>query len=302
MSSRLDLTSLRLFVAVCEAKSITRAAERENIAASAISKRIAQLEKFAGTPLLVRARSGATPTRTGSTLLEHARNVLYNLDLIERDVASRTQDLRGFVRIYASASAIAEFLPNLVVSFLAKPKHADIDVDIEEMVSRDVVTGVKEGRAAIGICWAEADMAGLESVPYKTDRLSVIVPLKHPLAAKRQIRFADTLQYDHAGLRPTSAVTALLHRESARLGKVIRFRVLVSTFEAISGVVGSGLVIGIAPAGIAAAYASAATVRVIPLADTWAERQFAICFRSRRSLSRPAELFVAHLLANLEAA
>jgi DNA-binding transcriptional LysR family regulator len=292
MSSRLDLTSLRLFVAVCDAKSITRAAERENIAASAISKRIAQLEKFAGTPLLVRGRSGATPTNMGSTLLEHARNVLYNLDLINRDVSSSARDLRGFVRIFASASAIAEFLPDLVVSFLAKPKHAGIDIDMEEMVSRDVIVGVKEGRAAIGVCWAEIDMAGLESIPYKTDRLSVVV--------KRQVRFVDTLQYDHAGLRPTSAVTALLHRESARAGKVIRFRVLVSTFEAIIGVVSSGLVIGIAPTEIASAYSSAAAVRVIPLADKWAERQFAICFRSRRTLSPAAELFVSHLLANLK--
>jgi DNA-binding transcriptional LysR family regulator len=302
MSSRLDLTSLRLFVAVCEAKSITRAAELENIAASAISKRIAQLERFAGSPLLVRGRSGASPTKTGATLLEHARNVLYNLDLINRDVSGSARDPRGFVRIFASASAIAEFLPSLVVSFLAKPKHADIDVDIEEMVSRDVIIGVKEGRAAIGVCWAEIDMAGLEAIPYKTDRLSVVVPMKHPLASKRQVRFADTLQYDHAGLRPTSAVTALLHRESARAGKAIRFRVLVSTFEAIIGVVSSGLVIGIAPTQIASASASAAAVRVIPLADKWAERQFAICFRNRRNLSPPAELFVAHLLANLESA
>ena len=144
--------------------------------------------------------------------------------LINREVSSSARDPRGFVRIFASASAIAEFLPSLVVSFLAKPKHADIDIDLEEMVSRDVVVGVKEGRAAIGVCWAEIDMAGLESIPYKTDRLSVIVPLKHPLASKRQVRFADMLQYDHAGLRPTSAVTALLHRESARVGHRLEHR------------------------------------------------------------------------------
>ena len=90
MSRKFDLTSLQLFVAVCECKSIAQAAEVENITASAISKRVTQLEQLAGAPLVVRTRSGVAPTKAGNTLLEHARKILRNLDQIERDLRSTT--------------------------------------------------------------------------------------------------------------------------------------------------------------------------------------------------------------------
>ena len=58
----LDLTSLRLFVAVCETRNIARAAERQAIVGSAISKRLSALEATVGTPLLQRRRRGVEPT------------------------------------------------------------------------------------------------------------------------------------------------------------------------------------------------------------------------------------------------
>ena len=57
----LDLTTLRLFVAVCDARNIAHAAEREHLVGSAVSKRMAQLELQMGTPLLVRKRHGVAP-------------------------------------------------------------------------------------------------------------------------------------------------------------------------------------------------------------------------------------------------
>jgi DNA-binding transcriptional LysR family regulator len=296
-TKKLDLTSLQLFVAVCDAKSITHAADVEGIAASAISKRITQLEQYAGAPLLQRSRSGVVPTKSGLTLLDHARNILSNIDLVERDLSRNASDLRGYVRIFASASAIAEFLPASVVSFFQTSKHRDIDVQIEEMTSYDIVAGVKDGIAALGVVWMETEATGLEWIPYKYDNLALIVTEKHPLAARRQIRFLETLDFEHAGIRSASSVTSLLRRESARAGKTIRFRILVSSFEAQLSVVRSGLVVGIVPVEIAAPYAASVGIRIIPLLDPWAQRQFGICCRSRRALSKPASLFLTHLLS-----
>jgi DNA-binding transcriptional LysR family regulator len=296
-SGKLDLTSLQLFVAVCDAKSITHAAEVEGIAASAVSKRITQLETYAGSALLQRTRTGVVPTKAGLTLLDHARNILSNVELVERDLSKNASELRGFVRVFASASAIAEFVPACVVSFFRAAKHRDIDIQIEEMTSNDIVAGVRDGLAALGIVWMEVESGGLEWIPYKRDHLALITPEKHPLADKRHIRFVETLDFEHAGLRPTSAVTALLRRESARAARTIRYRVLVSTFEAQISVVRSGLVVGVVPMEIAEPYAKAAGIRVIPLADPWAERQFGICCRNRRSLPKPAAQFLSHLLS-----
>ena len=72
----LDLTTLRLFVAVCETRNMARAGEQEHIVASAISKRLAQLEETVGATLLERRRRGVIPTPAGEMVLAHARAML----------------------------------------------------------------------------------------------------------------------------------------------------------------------------------------------------------------------------------
>ncbi|MDE2618284.1 MAG: LysR family transcriptional regulator, partial [Burkholderiales bacterium] len=108
---RMDLTSLQLFVAVCELGSIGRAAEREFIAASAISKRLADLETTLGTPLLYRHTRGVDLTPAGESLLHHARSVLYSLEKMQGELSEYVDGVRGHVRVHASISAIVQFLP-----------------------------------------------------------------------------------------------------------------------------------------------------------------------------------------------
>lgn len=76
MRRTIDPVSLRLFVAVCEERNIARAAAREAIVASAVSKRIAALEGDFGTPLLVRGRRGIEPTPAGELLLRQGRELI----------------------------------------------------------------------------------------------------------------------------------------------------------------------------------------------------------------------------------
>ncbi len=78
----LDLTSLRLFVTVCDTGNMSRAAEKANMVASAVSKRLAQLEATVGASLLTRRKHGVVPTPAGETLLEHARSMLLSASRI----------------------------------------------------------------------------------------------------------------------------------------------------------------------------------------------------------------------------
>src|SRR5579864_5757764 len=95
----LDLTTLRLFVAVCATGNMARAGEQENIVASAISKRLAVLEDTVGAKLLERRRHGVAPTAAGETLLEHARGMLAGADRITRDMADYGSGVKGQVRV-----------------------------------------------------------------------------------------------------------------------------------------------------------------------------------------------------------
>jgi DNA-binding transcriptional LysR family regulator len=291
----LDLITLRLFVTVCETGNIARAGEQANIVGSAISKRLSQLEDTVGTPLLVRKRHGVAPTAAGLTLLEHARSMLASSARIERDMGAYAAGVRGQVRILASASAMAESLADDVASFLKQPKHKSIRVDMEERISPDVVRGIRDGTASLGVCWDAADIGNLQSRPYRSDHLCMVVPAKHPLASKKSLRFEQTLDYEHVSLPITSAVQVMLQREAAQFGRTVANRVVVSSFEAAFRVVRAQLAISVVPGEVASLYARAYGLAVVPLAEPWAQRRFIICYRDEKSLPPAAQLLADHL-------
>ncbi len=296
----LDLTTLRLYVAVCDARSIAKVGEQANMVGSAISKRLAALEDTVGTPLLVRKRRGMEPTAAGQTLLEHARSMLASTELIARDMAAYASGTRGQVRLLATASVMAESLADDVAAFLQKPEHRDIQIDIEERLSTEVVRGILGGSASLGLCWVgpqAADLRGVQSRPYRSDHLSIVVHPAHQLAQHKSVRFADTLDFEHVSLPVNSAVQVMLQRAAAELGRSVNYRVIVANFESALRVVRANLAISVVPQEVAVPYAAAHDLRVIALDEPWAERHFAISFKDEPSLSSAARLLLAHLQA-----
>jgi DNA-binding transcriptional LysR family regulator len=297
----IDLVTLKLFVTVCETRNLVRAGERENIAGSAISKRLAQLEERIGTPLLARRRHGVVPTPAGEAMLEHARAVLAGVDRMEHDMSAFTTGVRGQVRILATASAAAERLADDLAEFLGDPAHADILVDIEERVSTRLVRGIREGVASLGICWDAADMDGLQSRKYRSDNMGVVVHPSHALAACASVSLARILDFPHVGLQSSSAVQSRVARAAAVLGKRLDQRLTVSTFDAALKIVRAKLAICLMPCEVAAEYAQAHGLCVIPLAEPWAHRRFAISYRDEAMLSTAARLLMEFLASKADA-
>lgn len=291
----LDLTSLRLFVAVCNHRNIARAGEQEHIGSSAISKRLAQLEEQVRAPLLERHRRGVVPTAAGEILLEHARAMLATADRVARDMTAYRHGVIGQVRVLASVSSIAESLPDDIASFLRRPEHAQIRVDIEERISSELVRALREGLAPVGVCWDAADLEGMQTRPYRSDELSLVVHPRHPLARFRRCTLAQTLEHDHVGLPANTAVHTMLARAAAIIGKPIHYRAVVSTFDAALRCVSAGLGVAIVPREIAAAAGDGKRRRIVTLQEAWAKRRFAICFRDFEQISPAARLLVEHL-------
>jgi len=291
----LDLTTLRLLVAVCEQQNMARVAEQSHIAPSAISKRIALLEANLGVALLIRTRRGVQATAAGLALVEHARTMLFAAERIENDITAFAGGIKGNVRILASPSAIAESLLEDIAAFMREPRNREIKVDIEECVTSELLRRMREGSSAIGVCWNHTDLGELQQRPYRKDRLALAVHQDHPLAQHSQLRYEDTLDYEHVGMRPDSAVVVMLQRAAAQAGRSVRYRVLVSNFDAAFRVVAAKLAVGVIPAEISTLYASAAQVKMIPLTDAWAQREFSICFREFEALPAAAQRLVQHL-------
>jgi DNA-binding transcriptional LysR family regulator len=292
----LDLTTLRLFIAVCDHRNIGRAADQEHLTPSAVSKRIAQLEHVYGTQLFHRGRSGVEPTSAGFALAEHARSIIFQSERLDVDMAAfSSAQAQAQVRILASPSAIAESLPDDTAAFLRLPAHQRTRIYIEEALTRDVVRMLSDGSNAVGVCWANADLRTLQTRPYRTDELALAVHPEHHLAGEGQLSFEQTLDYDHVGLPPSSAVQIMLQRAAAQAGRTLMYRVIVSNFDAALRVVSANLAISIIPRQICHSFSGKRQVKVIPLTNSWRKRPFSICFRDYDSLPPAARSLVEYL-------
>jgi len=290
----LDHLSLHLFILVCEEGTIARASERAFIAPSAVSKRISDIEARFGTPLLNRSKRGVEPTPAGLALLRHARSLTRAMERLDSELSEYAEGARGHVRVLANISSIMEFLPEELSDFMIE--HPRIQVDIEERFSPDVVRGVAEGNADLGICRRSMAVGDLEFLPYRRDHLAVVVGSNHCLADRPRIAFAETLAFDHLGLSAFATLNNFMRSEATKEGRELRFRSYVSSFDAAFRLVQFGLGLAVFPLEAVARYASLFDLRIIPLTDDWALGEFVICVRDRDALSLSARRLLDHLL------
>jgi DNA-binding transcriptional LysR family regulator len=278
MARHFDPVTLRLFVAVCEERNIARAAEREAIVASAVSKRIAAIEAEIGAPLLVRGRRGIEPTAAGQALLRQAREVLGAMTRMHAELSDFATGAQGSVRVVAATSVLAERLADDIGAFLQR--HPRVRVSLDERVSPDIVRIVREGSAELGVLWNLSDLSGLATMPYRHDKLCLATPLNHPLARRKRIAFAEAVEHVTVAVAPGGMMDRLLHREAARAGITLVNRIQVSGLDAATRIVAAGLGPAILPRESVEMYAASKRLALVPLTDAWAQRQFVICLRA----------------------
>ena len=280
-------------MAVAETGSIARAAERCHTVASAVSKRLSDLESSFGTPLLVRGAKGVELTAAGNTFLARARSVLHQAEQIDEELRRHASGARGHVRVFANISAIVEFLPAALASFLAR--YPDIHVHLEEHVSAAVAAGVADNLADFGILSEVAAVDGLTMTPFRTDELVVVLEPDHPLAGKPQLAFSEIVSLPLVGLHANSSLHHLLARAAADAGRPLNFRIRVTSFDAVCAMVAAGLGISVIPKAAATACDAQLRLNIVPLAEPWARRQLLICTRTDRDLPGAARHLLDHL-------
>lgn len=291
---RYDLTDLRLFLAVIEAGSITHGATAANLSLAAASQRLRDMEEAGGVKLLERGRRGTVPTEAGDALAHHARIVLRQLEEMHAELGDIAKGLRATIRLLANTAAMTEFLPDRLGAWLAA--HPHIDVDLKERQSADIVKAVSGGLAEAGIIADAVDTAGLALEPFAVDRLVVVVPRGHALAAKKRVRFLDILHEPFVGLA-RGALQEHLDGHAARLGKKLILRARVRTFEAICGMVAQGVGLGIVPQRAARRCRGSMPLSLVGLLDPWATRRLSICYRSKDDVSALTQDLLRHLSA-----
>lgn len=290
---RLDPLSLQLFIAVVETGSIAAASAREHLAAAAVSRRIAELEETLATPLLRRHARGVEATPAGLVLRDHARQALHLLDDLPAQLQDFATGVRGQVRVFANISAITQFLPADLASFARL--HPQIHIRLEESNSHATVRAVAENAADVGVHAAFSHGDEVQSLPYRRDRLCLVLPRSHPVVQRGRVPFADVLDEAFVGLRTGSAINLLLAAEAARLGRSLRLSIQVTGFDALCLMVERGFGVGVVPEGVFRLYSAALDIGTVALEDAWAERELLLAVRDIEQLPAAARRLVEHL-------
>ena len=295
---RFDLRDLEVFAAVADAGSIARAAERSHTVASAVSKRISELEENFGTPLLVRGTKGVELTAAGHALLVRARVLLHQASQLDDEMRRHASGTRGYIRVFANISAIVEFLPRALASFATK--HPDIHVHLEEHVSSAVAAAVADNSADFGIVSELPVVDGLATLPFRNDELVLVLPPGHALSQRESIAFAEIAALPFIGLHAGSSLHHLLTRASVEAGTTLNWRMHVTSFDATCAMVAAGLGVSVVPRGATTPYIRSLSLAAVPLSDAWAARQLFLCARSAGELHSAARLLFDHLRAGGE--
>lgn len=276
------LTDLRVFEAVAEAKSMTKGAEKCFLSKSSVSLRIKSLETTLNCRLLYRHSQGVELTPSGKLLLQQARQLNERVESIKTQFLHNSDDQRGHVRVFANTTAILDFLPKILSQFLAE--RPAVTIDLQEQITDHVIRAVLNGATDIGIISGDANIEGLETIHFSTDRLIVVVPYKHRLAKQRTVRFADTLNYPHIGLHSGSTLQAFIDDKFIQSGVIASHRIRVFGFDAMCKLIEGNVGIGIVPESATLHLKQSMDIETIYLSEKWATRERNIIIKDRTSL------------------
>lgn len=293
-----DLTDLRLFVRTADEGSLTRAAAAQHLSLAAASARIKALEAQAGLPLLYREARGVRLTPPGEAFLHHARGVLRQTEQLRADLQEYGGGLRGHLRVFANTTAVSDFLPEILPGFLAA--NPRVNVDLQEKPNAEIARGVLDGRADLGIVAGQVDTLGLQAMHFSTDRLVLVAARSHPFAQRQTIAFADTLDEDQVGMHHGSTLQTFLAQVTDQLGKPLKLRIQLSSFDAMCRMIGAGVGVGIVPESAARRNRESMGLALIELTDAWSVRERYVLLRDREKLPAYARSLIETLCAHYQ--
>lgn len=185
----MTLRQLELFVAVVETQSFSRGAEKIALTQSTVSQHVAALEEEFGTQLLDRTTKGILPTAAGKVLLQHARRVLAERDILEEAMASLQGLEKATLNLGASNIPANYLVPCLLP--VIQNKYPGIALNMRIGDSRGVLEELRSGQVELGIVGGKIDDEVFSYEPILTDQLVMIIGPEHPLKDRSSISLTE---------------------------------------------------------------------------------------------------------------
>ena len=292
-----NLITLKMFLTVARTGSIAQASEAENVAASAISKRISDLEDQIGTPLFYRQTRGVELTPAGHDLARHSSNVLSLVERMKTQMLDFASGAKGTVRIAANTSTITQFLPEDLAGFVED--YPDVRIELSEQTSDEILIAVRDGLADLGIfsslVESLVEKPELECLTYRRDTLVLVMGKDYPFRPDHPVKFAEFAKLDMVGLQTGSSLQAFLEVRAAELGLTLKTRVKTLSFDGVRRMVEVGLGVAVLPLGAVEPYLESAQLRMQEIDEDWAVRTLKLAVKDLNAVSRSVRALVEHL-------
>jgi len=288
-----DLADLRLIAAIASSGSLSKAAATFPVAVSAASNRLRLFEQRSGLTLFNRRADGMQLTPSGRLVLEAARGVLGEASKLQATLHELAGQRRITLHLAASTVTNSTLLPAVLGPFLAD--YPQVDLQLVEHKSIDVLRVVLAGECEIGVYDGNLINDGVVSLPFRTERLVLLMPAEHALAERGQLRLVDALDFAFVCLPAERAMQRFVEELAMNLAMPLKVRGRAPSFEAIAQLVAQHAGIAIVPQTAAVRAEQELAVRWLPLQERWATLELRVCFRSWEGLSSHGRLLVSFL-------
>jgi DNA-binding transcriptional LysR family regulator len=169
-------------------------------------------------------------------------------------------------------------------------------VEVEEQISGDIVKALLDGIADIGVFAEGVPTTGLDTQVIGNDELVIACSKSHPISKRKRVSFEECLHYDFVGLNRGSSLLELTSRSAEKLGKQMRLRIQVRSYDAMCQMIAVNLGIGVLPLQACIAQIKAMDLYVVNLDDSWAKRNLLLAIKSESTLPPSAKLLREHLI------
>jgi DNA-binding transcriptional LysR family regulator len=220
---------------VARTGSMRRAAARLNVTASAVNRRIMDLEEELGAPLFERKPRGVQLTAAGEVFVRHVREQGADLERTRSHIEDLRGLRRGTVRIACSQALAFDFLPRMIADF--RKRHAQVDFDVRVLDHINAVSELVSYAVDLALVFRPPPDATVQSLMAIEQRLAVLMAERHPLAERRTVRLRDCAPYPIVLPDRSFGGRQLLEEVCARSSLELRIVSESNSFEFLRGMV-----------------------------------------------------------------
>ena len=188
----LELRHLRYFLAVAEAGSFSRAADRLGLSQPSVSQQMRDLEEALRVSLFQRRGKRILLTPSGLIFQEHARAMLRQLEGFLQELTTEPGQARGALHLGVVPILNVPLVPGLLGRFA--PEHPGLSLTVEEISSTEIETAIEEGRMDVGLGFLTRHSPNLHYERLGTDHFALVVSARHPWAGRDTVQVSELHQ------------------------------------------------------------------------------------------------------------